>query len=79
MTETELMPRLVVDYTELAGSKLKKGKGFLEPNFGVGPNWACQESVHSVTRFQVKDNRKSSNGFSGCLVLDRLGHLTRSS
>jgi hypothetical protein len=32
--ETELMPKLVVDYTELGGSKLKKGKGFLKPNFG---------------------------------------------
>jgi len=36
--ETELMPRLVVGDTEWAGSKLKKGKGFLKPNFGVGPN-----------------------------------------
>ena len=38
MTETELMPRLLVDYTEPGGGKLKKGKGFLKPNFGVGPN-----------------------------------------
>ena len=36
--ETELMPRLVVDYTELGCGKLKKGKGFLQPNFGVVPN-----------------------------------------
>jgi hypothetical protein len=27
----------VVGYTERRGSKLKKGNGFLEPNFGVGP------------------------------------------
>ena len=39
MTETELMPRLVVGYTELGGSKWKNWKGFLKPNFGVGPNW----------------------------------------
>jgi hypothetical protein len=32
-TETERMPRLVVGYTELGGSKLKKGKGFLKPKF----------------------------------------------
>ena len=38
MPETEPMPRLLVDYTELGGSKSKKGKGFLKPNFGVGPN-----------------------------------------
>ncbi len=33
-TETDLMPRLLVGYTELDGGKLKKGKGFLKPNFG---------------------------------------------
>ena len=38
VAETELMPSLVGDYTELGDSKLKKGNGFLEPNFGVGPN-----------------------------------------
>ena len=37
---TEIMPKLVVGYTELGGSKLKKGNGFLKPNFGVGPNVA---------------------------------------
>ena len=36
--ETELVPELVAGYTELVGSKLKKGKGFLKPNFGVGLN-----------------------------------------
>ena len=35
--ETELMPKLEVDYTEPDGSKLKNGNGFLKPNFGVGP------------------------------------------
>ena len=35
---TELMPRPVVDYTKLGGGKLKKGKGFFRPNFGVEPN-----------------------------------------
>lgn len=37
VAETEIMPRLVVGYTELDGGKLKKGKGLLAPNFGVGP------------------------------------------
>jgi hypothetical protein len=32
------MPRLVMGNTELRGGKLKKGNGFLQPNFGVGPN-----------------------------------------
>jgi hypothetical protein len=35
---TEPMPRLVVGYTELGCSKLKKGKGFLKPNFELGPS-----------------------------------------
>ena len=38
VTETELMPRLLVGYTELGGGKLKKDMGFWEPNFGVRPN-----------------------------------------
>ena len=37
VTETELMPRRVVGNTEPGGGKLKKGKGFLKPNFGVLP------------------------------------------
>ena len=38
MTDTEPMPRLVVGNAELGGGgKLKKRKGFLKPNFGVGP------------------------------------------
>ena len=32
------MPRLVVAYTELGGGKLKRGNGFLKPNFGLGPS-----------------------------------------
>jgi hypothetical protein len=32
------MPRLVVGYAELVGGKLKKGNGFLQPNFGAGPS-----------------------------------------
>lgn len=39
------MPRLLVGYTELAGSKLEKGNGFLQPNFGVGPNRALWRLV----------------------------------
>ena len=31
------MPRLVVGNTELGCGMLKKGKGFLKPNLGVGP------------------------------------------
>ena len=38
VAETELMPRLLVGYTEIRGSKLKKRNGVLKPNFGVGPN-----------------------------------------
>ena len=32
------MPKPAVSYAELGGCKLKRGKGFLKPNFGVGPN-----------------------------------------
>jgi len=38
VAETETMPRLVVGYTELGCGRLKKGKGFLKPNFELGPN-----------------------------------------
>ena len=37
-TENELMPRVLVGYTEAPGGKLKTGNGFLQPNDGVGPN-----------------------------------------
>ena len=36
VAETELMPKLVVGYTELGGSKLKKGNRFSKPNFELG-------------------------------------------
>jgi len=38
VAETELIPNLVVGYTEPGCSKLKKGKGFLKPNFELVPN-----------------------------------------
>ena len=38
VVESELMPRLLVGYTEPGGGKLKKVNGFLKPNFGVGLN-----------------------------------------
>ena len=37
VAETELMPKLVEGYTELGCSKWKKWKGFLKPNFELGP------------------------------------------
>jgi hypothetical protein len=40
VTDTEPMPKLVVGYTEPGCSKSKKWKGFLKPNFELGPNWA---------------------------------------
>ena len=55
VAETELMPRLVVAYTEPGCSKLKKGKGFLKPNFGLGPNLNIQlgncERLVNLTQF----------------------------
>ena len=38
MDETELMLNGAGGYTELGGGKLKKGKGFLKPNFELGPS-----------------------------------------
>jgi hypothetical protein len=32
------MPKLVEGYTELGCGRLKKGKGFLKPNFDLLPN-----------------------------------------
>ena len=55
VTETELMPRLVVGYTELGCSKLKKGNGFLKPNFELGPNWAS--SLKRNLRFRLAPAR----------------------
>ena len=58
VAETELMPRLVVGYTEMRCSKWKKGNGFLKPNFGAGPNQAVgldllqpvKDSINCVLR-----------------------------
>jgi len=51
--ETEIIPNRGGDYTEL-GSKWKAGKGFLKPNFELGPNWVnrppCQASPEPHTR-----------------------------
>jgi hypothetical protein len=49
VAETELMPRLVGGDAERCCGKLKKGKGFLEPNFEVGPNWAgCRRASVAI-------------------------------
>ena len=37
VTETELMPNLVVGDTETLCGKLKRGNRFLKPNFELGP------------------------------------------
>ena len=38
VTDTELVPKLVVGYTELGGGKLKNGKGFSRPNTELLPS-----------------------------------------
>jgi hypothetical protein len=43
------MPKLVGGYTELSCSKLKKGKGFLKPNFELGPNLDLTVSKRAAT------------------------------
>ena len=50
MTGTELMPRLVVRYTELGGGKLKSGNGLLKLNLERGPNLLAQKQAIAVTR-----------------------------
>jgi hypothetical protein len=52
VTETELIPRLVGGDAELCCGKLKKGKGFLKPNFELGPNdiWAADLKGVSMTQ-----------------------------
>jgi hypothetical protein len=46
-----LCRNLEVGYTELSCSKLKKGKGFLKPNFERGPNpWARLAPGRQVRR-----------------------------
>ena len=39
------MQRLVVGYTELGCSKLKKGNSFLKPNFELGPSFGNIRSL----------------------------------
>ena len=57
VTDTEHMPRLLVGYTELGGGKLKRGNGFFEPNFGMGPNWTARHgrlnNFWELTRLSV--------------------------
>ena len=50
VVETDLMPRLVVGYTELGCGKLKKGNGFLEPNHEPLPNRSSKliAEFHSI-------------------------------
>ena len=50
VTETELMPRLVVGNAELGSGKLKKGKGFLKPNLELGPSPATPDPFQLVCR-----------------------------
>jgi len=55
--ETEIIPNRGGDYTELGGSKWKAGKGFLKPNFELGPNWVNRPRVRlalSLTRARVQ-------------------------
>jgi len=40
------MPEFVVGNTEPGCNKLKKGKGFLKPNFEPEPSWTGQESAN---------------------------------
>jgi hypothetical protein len=42
------MPRLLEGYTELVGSKLNSWKGFLKPNFGVGPSVSANCAVSNL-------------------------------
>ena len=59
---TELMPRREVDYTELDGSNLKKGKGFLKPNLRVGSNGSLTDSNFelAISHAQVKPQQRVS-------------------
>jgi hypothetical protein len=64
VSETELMPRLVVGNAELAGSKLKNFMGFLKPNFELGPNWgaagphACEGKFIVQPSIRITGHRK---------------------
>ena len=58
-------------YTEMGGDKLKRGNGFLEPNFGVGPNLVAADSMNVLAirprrldfpRLEELTYRRSVNG-----------------
>jgi len=53
------MPRPVVGNTELGGGKLKKGEGFLKPNFGVGPRRAITGGDKGVRARDAGDSNQS--------------------
>ena len=61
--ETERMPRLVEGYTELGCSKLKKGKGFLKPNFERGPNWSSTALICLTEELSLSWKLCDSGGF----------------
>jgi hypothetical protein len=53
--ETELMPRLVVGYTEKVCNKLKSCKAFLKPSFELGPKFRTGlRQVHRVNCWYVR-------------------------
>jgi len=51
------MSKLMVGYTELGGGKLKKGKGFSKPNFGLVPSWQG-EIIPVLPIHQARDRVK---------------------
>ena len=65
VAETEPMPKLVVGYTELSCSKLKKSSGFLKPNFEPLP-------IPELLGCQVRRVRQVVWWFCGFLGLSRL-------
>jgi hypothetical protein len=54
----ELMPRLVVGDAERCCGKLKSWKGFLKPNFELGPNRSCPHHIiaHRLDRGPYRFN-----------------------
>ena len=74
---TELMPKRVVGNTERCCGKLKTGKGFLEPNFGVGPNTSLIHGVNFQFALPRVDAIKSSATLGQTLVWNNsLGSIT---
>lgn len=56
VNDTELMLRLVVGYTELRGSKLKKWKRFSKPNFGLLPKSSqASDSIYESLTCHLQD------------------------